>query len=254
MLSEYYESANSFTYNGRNSLDMGLFITAVSAADNGAEPEIETISIPARGDLIEDSRADELDNQPFKDYQKKYTCCVVADEDINLEDMAHRLYGWLYAPGIEYSQLYDTYDREYYSIAHISSKATVSDLAKRLLGEIEIEFTCKAYKRAIKGERTIALTKPTAIYNTELFTASPYIKITGNGGITLYINDRAHGFKDVSDYIEIDSELMNAYKGDTLQNSKMITAKFPKLTAGVNNISWAGNVSKVEIIPRWCTL
>ena len=146
------------------------------------------------------------------------------------------------------------YDREYYSMAYISSKATVSDLAKRLLGEIEIEFTCKAYKRAIKGERTIALTKATAIYNTELFTASPYIKITGNGGITLYINDRAHGFKDVSDYIEIDSELMNAYKGDTLQNSKMITAKFPKLTAGVNNISWAGNVSKVEIIPRWCTL
>ena len=199
MLSEYYESANSFTYNGRNSLDMGLFITAVSAADNGAEPEIETISIPARGNLIEDSRADELDNQPFKDYAKKYTCCVVADEGINLEDMAHRIYGWLYAPGIEYRQLYDTYDREYYSMAYISSKATVSDLAKRLLGEIEIEFTCKAYKRAIKGERTIALTKATAIYNTELFTASPYIKITGNGGITLYINDRAHGFKDVSD-------------------------------------------------------
>lgn len=175
-------------------------------------------------------------------------------EDINLEDMAHRLYGWLYAPGIEYRQLYDTYDREYYSMAYISSKATVSDLAKRLLGEIEIEFTCKAYKRALKGERTITLTKAKTIYNTEFFTASPYIKITGNGGITLYINERAYGFKDVSEYIEIDSELMNAYKGDTLQNSKMLTTKFPKLTAGENNISWAGNVSKVEIIPRWCRL
>ena len=27
MRSEYFESANSFTYNGINSLDMGLFIT-----------------------------------------------------------------------------------------------------------------------------------------------------------------------------------------------------------------------------------
>lgn len=60
--------------------------------------------------------------------------------------------------------------------------------------------------------------------------------------------------KDVNEYIEIDGEIMNAYKGDLLQNSKMVTELFPKLTAGANNISWAGNVTKVEIIPRWCRL
>ncbi|MED9991261.1 MAG: hypothetical protein U0J27_03010, partial [Phascolarctobacterium faecium] len=92
------------------------------------------------------------------------------------------------------------------------------------------------------------------IYNTEGFTATPYIKITGSGGITLYINNRAHTFKDVNEYIEIDGEIMNAYKGDLLQNSKMVTTLFPKLAAGANNISWAGNVTKVEIIPRWCRL
>lgn len=36
MLSEYFESANSFTYNDINSLDMGLFITGQSAADSAA--------------------------------------------------------------------------------------------------------------------------------------------------------------------------------------------------------------------------
>lgn len=88
----------------------------------------------------------------------------------------------------------------------------------------------------------------------EGFTATPYIKITGSGGITLYVNNRAHTFKDVNEYIEIDGEIMNAYKGDLLQNSKMVTTLFPKLVAGANNISWAGNVTKVEIIPRWCRL
>lgn len=43
MRSEYFESANSFTYNGINSLDMGLFITGQSSADSAAEPEIETV-------------------------------------------------------------------------------------------------------------------------------------------------------------------------------------------------------------------
>lgn len=110
------------------------------------------------------------------------------------------------------------------------------------------------YERRLNGDKTITLTKAATIYNTEGFTATPYIKITGSGGITLYINNRAHTFKDVNEYIEIDGEIMNAYKGDLLQNSKMVTELFPKLTAGANNISWAGNVTKVEIIPRWCRL
>lgn len=52
----------------------------------------------------------------------------------------------------------------------------------------------------------------------------------------------------------LDSENMNAYKGDTLQNNKMLVGAFPKLAAGDNNISWAGNVTKIEIVPRWCKL
>ena len=47
---------------------------------------------------------------------------------------------------------------------------------------------------------------------------------------------------------------MNAYKGDLLQNNKMLTGTFPKLAAGVNDISWTGDVSKIEIIPRWVKL
>ena len=58
MRSEYFESANSFTYNGINSLDMGLFITGQSAADSAAEPEIETVEVPAKGILIQDNRID----------------------------------------------------------------------------------------------------------------------------------------------------------------------------------------------------
>ena len=38
------------------------------------------------------------------------------------------------------------------------------------------------------------------------------------------------------------------------QNNKMLVGAFPKLAAGDNNISWAGNVTKIEIVPRWCKL
>lgn len=110
------------------------------------------------------------------------------------------------------------------------------------------------YKRALKGDETITITKAATITNPEGFTATPYMKIYGSGNVTLYINNRAHGFKNIDGYIEVDSENMNAYKGDTLQNNKMLVGAFPKLAAGDNNISWAGNVTKIEIVPRWCKL
>lgn len=173
---------------------------------------------------------------------------------LDLEEHARRLYTWLYGSGIEYKKLYDTYDRDYYTLAYVSSGASVSELAKRLLGQIEIQFKCKAYKRALKGDETITITKAATIINPEGFTATPYMKIYGSGNVTLYINNRAHGFKNIDGYIEVDSENMNAYKGDTLQNNKMLVGAFPKLAAGINNISWAGNVTKIEIVPRWCKL
>lgn len=254
MLNKYYESANSFTYNGINSLDMGLFIVEQIAADSAAEPVIDTIEIPARGTLIVDNRVDQLDNQQFNDYQRTYKCCIDTDKNTSLEEMAHSIYRWLYAPGIEYRKLYDTYDKDYYTLAYVNCNASVSDIAKRLLGEIEITFMCKAYKRAIKGDKTISITTASTLYNTEGFTSSPYIKIYGSGNITFYVNGKAFNFKDVDGYIEIDSEIMNAYKGETLQNSKMVTSDFPKLAAGENKINWLGNVTKVEIMPRWCRL
>ena len=255
MLSNYYNTANSFTYNGVNSLDMGLFIMEQSGADNAAKPVIETINVPARGNFVVDNRIDELDNQQFNDYVRKYVCCVDIDAfKLDLEEHARRLYAWLYGSGIEYKKLYDTYDRDYYTLAYVSSGASVSELAKRLLGQIEIQFTCKAYKRALKGDKTITITKAATITNPEGFTATPYMKIYGSGNVTLYINNRAHGFKNIDGYIEVDSENMNAYKGDTLQNNKMLVGAFPKLAAGDNNISWAGNVTKIEIVPRWCKL
>lgn len=140
MLSNYCNAANSFTYNGVNSLDMGLFIMKQSGADNAAKPVIETINVPARGNFIIDNRIDELDNQQFNDYARKYVCCVDADAfKLDLEEHARRLYAWLYGSGIEYKKLYDTYDRDYYTLAYVSSGASVSELAKRLLGQIEME-------------------------------------------------------------------------------------------------------------------
>ncbi|MDU6337913.1 MAG: phage tail protein, partial [Clostridium sporogenes] len=64
------------------------------------------------------------------------------------------------------------------------------------------------------------------------------------------INNEIIKFTNISDYIELDSEMMECYKSNVPLNHLMI-GNFPIFQVGENNISWTGNISKIEIIPRW---
>lgn len=61
-------------------------------------------------------------------------------------------------------------------------------------------------------------------------------------------------FTDIIGYIEIDSELMNFYKGTELKNNTVTGDSFPTLSVGDNIISFDGSINKLEIIPRWICL
>ena len=87
--------------------------------------------------------------------------------------------------------------------------------------------------------------------------SNPLIKVVGSGDVTVNINNQELILKGLEDEIEVDCEIMNAYKkinGDiVLLNNKMYS-DFPVLEVGENQISFEGNVSKIEIIPRWVVL
>ena len=59
---------------------------------------------------------------------------------------------------------------------------------------------------------------------------------------------------NLDEYIEIDSELMNCFKGTVLKNDTVKGAEFPVFKSGVCTINCNGDVSRIEVIPRWCCL
>ncbi|MGN1111566.1 MAG: hypothetical protein ACI4RP_00035, partial [Acutalibacteraceae bacterium] len=73
---------------------------------------------------------------------------------------------------------------------------------------------------------------------------------------TLKINDSSFLIKDIDEYIELDFETLNAYKGLVPKNNKISGSDMStfRLRPGFNNISIIGNASKLEIVPRWCCL
>ena len=122
--------------------------------------------------------------------------------------------------------------------------------------EITIKYKQQPFGYLLLGKEAIEITKTTAIYNPGNHPSKPYIKVYGSGDITLNLNNTNVVLKDVSNFIEIDSKRGNCYVTDsngviTDTNDKMYSP-FPVLEKGTTNISWTGNVSKIEIIPRWC--
>ena len=105
-----------------------------------------------------------------------------------------------------------------------------------------------------EGQKTLTYQSAGEIYNPEAWESKPYIKLYGSGNITLSVGGQTWRVTGVSEYIEIDSEAMLCSKGQLPQNSKLHGDGFPTFPTGWSTIMTTGNVQKIEIIPRWCTL
>lgn len=119
-----------------------------------------------------------------------------------------------------------------------------------------VNFRCKPLFRLYSGETEQTIeTSGASITNPSTVQAKPKITIAGSGDITLMVGGtQIVELTDVENGIVLDSEIQEAYWGETLQNSRM-SGPFPALKPGPNAISWSGGtVTSVKITPRWVTL
>lgn len=235
-----------FTFKGHSSLDFGLYIVT-KGSHHGAARDVAYTSVPGRsGDLV-------IDNGRYKNIQIPYKLALLNTSGKSFSVVAKEIRDWLLSES-GYFRLSDTYDSEYFRLAAYSDEA---DIEQELsdVGNLSIAFNCKPFKYSFSGQNTVTLTRSgSTITNPESFESLPYIKITGTGTIKLTVNGKPFTFTGVSEYVEVDSEMMNCFKGNILKNDTMTSDGFPVLKPGNNTISWTGVVTKVEIIPRWCCL
>ena len=235
-----------FTYKGKSSRDFCLKIK-----------EINNLSSPSRaldihqvlgrnGDLI-------VDNGNYNNFTLEITCFIDGRPDKNgkeksLEELASELKAWLQTD-FSYSPLAID-DGEFFYEAYLSNSLDISELFTNF-AEVLLTFNCKPLKK--KEAEIITITDQLQTIRNEYMDSEPYMKIYGSGDIIISINNRPLKFKNVENYIEVDTELMNCFKGETNQNNRMYS-DFPILTTGENVFSWVGNVTKIEIEPRWVKL
>lgn len=234
---------HDFEFNGKSLFDFGAIVTN---APSWVVPQrdINSVSVPGRsGDLI-------IDNGRYKNVPVPYSISTIpAFMKNTLYETINALKDWLSTNGA-YCQLTDTYNPGYYRLARVSNiNSIVNEISS--LGSTTITFDCKPFLYRTDGDELKQITsKSFTITNPEPYESEPYFKIFGSGNITISVGDYTFKLTNVSDYLEVDCEMQDCFRGYTNCNSQF-TGTFPKLISGANRIVITGAVSKIQYKGRF---
>ena len=128
------------------------------------------------------------------------------------------------------------------------------------LGEIETDnaifynfeaiFTCEPFSYILDEEMVEITTNNFIYYYKGTVPGEMKLKIYGTGNIQLTINDEVVQINNVTDNVTLDSKLLLCLNSDGTNKARDMIGNFPLLQYGLNNISWIGSVTKIELIPR----
>lgn len=243
---------NWLVFQDFDSRDHNVFVRKKNTFDRTGR-DLSFISVPGRdGDIV-------IDNKKHKNIEIEYELSLFATQFSEISENENFFYSLedmkrvLVEDG-KYYNLYDSYTPEYYRKACLIEGLEVDNGEHWSVGQFSLTFNCKPFLYRIDGDEKQTITaKNTVLYNPEMYDSLPYIKIYGNGDIYLHIGGGQYNFLNVTGFVECDSDSMNVYKQMTNKNNDYQANSFPVLSPGNNTISWAGNVSKIEITPRWRT-
>ena len=156
-----------------------------------------------------------------------------------------------YVPFIPY------FDPDKIYMVHLESMVFVGSRVYGHNQPYEVTLTVKPYKYE-RLQEPMAFTSSATLLNPYYYPSKPLITLYGTGDSTLSVNGDQFVFKNIQGSLVIDSETENCYRmngGQIInENKKMYTLDFPELKPETNIISWTGNITKIEIEPRWQSL
>lgn len=116
-----------------------------------------------------------------------------------------------------------------------------------------VDVTADPYKRIVNETPTV-FSAAGSITNPTDFASRPLIRVYGTGDGAVMLGNKTINISGIDGYIDIDSVLMDCYKGMLNQNYKVSLSEFPMLQPGITGVSFTGDITSVEITGRWWTL
>lgn len=239
---------SAFVFGSHSSRDFHLCVEKIPVIKMPAR-KMSRISVPGRnGDL-------HIDEGAFENYTQPYECYFHGPQAA--PELAHAIKAWLASPGA-YQRLEDTYDPAYFRRATYAGPMDISNILQRY-GRCIINFDCAPQSFLKTGEQLLPFAAPGSLNNPTGFEAKPLIVVYGSGSGTVTIGDCTVTVREIRDQITLDCDLQHAYRQDGSAlpenaNRCIYAPTFPVLGAGESVVSWTGDITHLEIAPRWWTL
>lgn len=238
MLGTLTVAGHSFNAYGLFATDAGIY--------NAPEPDVNAISIAGKnGDLL-------IPNNRYKNISVRYPCVILSQLASNLDVIK----GYLLS-NPAYVRIEDSFDTTHFRLGRFIGGTEVTPTTDGTAGAFELEFDCKPQRWLTSGETAVTITSASGtINNPTMFEALPQVKIYGSGSGAVTINGRMLTISDIDEYVVIDSDMQDSYKGALNKNDTVTlnSGGYPYLSPGNNSIARTGGVTSVEVIPRWWTL
>lgn len=211
------------------------------------ERDYDVVHVLGRnGDLL-------IDRGSFKNKPRKYEISFGALNG-SFDEKASAISSWLHsAEG--YSRLEDSYDVDHYRMAYYIDSVDVENILAQG-GRAEIQFLCKPQRFLNSGDEVEAISSPSGIIlNPTRFEAMPMIVVSGtnNGSGTISINNQVLTINNITDGMVLDCETQDAYHGDQSLN-RYVSGDYPLIPAGEWEVGITGDITSINITPRWWTL
>lgn len=166
----------SFTFDGENSRDYGVYITG-EGVFNAPERNVEMVEIAGR------NGAYVLDKGNFLNIEVTYPASIACDNETDFADAVSDLRNLLCSK-VGYVRLEDDYNPNEYRLAIYKSGLEV-DHDMLIGGEFDLVFECKPQRYLKSGETAISITSGDTITNPTRFDAKPLLESTGIGDIVI---------------------------------------------------------------------
>lgn len=233
---------DTFYIDGVNARDLGIYLQR-EIEFSAPIPNVEKQSVIGRnGDILFESGT----------YANRTATAICFCLDKDVQNSLNEVNTFLFKKN-GYRRLEIQSDPDHFWLARIKNGAQITQRAN-LLAPFSIVFDCKPQKFLRSGEELFSFSHESTLFNKTWNIAKPLIVVHGYGEGNLQIGDIYVRLDKINGSVILDCESQNAYNGDGNQNENIYAPEFPILKGGLNNIYFDGDISKIDIYPRWWDL
>lgn len=235
-------------YGGESSADYGMVVSEAPAYERPKRKET-IFTVPGRNGTIL------FQEEAWEDVTRTYSVWV-AEDSANQKTLTELVDDYEAALNSQkgYQMLMDNFEPDVYRLAYYSGGDSFSNEMTQY-GRASLRFTCRPERFLISGMTVYVMPEGGTLENPTKFNSKPliYIEVESPATVSITIGSQTIT-AEVTDYIYIDCDKMNAYRTEAENLNNHVSGVFPTLKSGNNTVVVDGNASQVRITPRWFTI